>query len=209
MIEWTMDAALEAEGISDILVSTDDQEIIDLCKKKERIEAPFIRPAELAGDDALMKDVLKHAYEWFLENSGKKVEAIILLQPTSPFRTGLHISEALAMFKKSKVNSLISVVELPHIFHPDSLMEMDDHGGITPLKTGEKVTRRQDKPKLYARNGPAILIVRPEVIYMESLYAQPSMGYLMRQADSIDIDTMDDFRFAEAYVAVNKMIETH
>ncbi|MEY4201438.1 MAG: hypothetical protein RLZZ265_3178, partial [Verrucomicrobiota bacterium] len=72
------------------------------------------------------------------------------------------------------------------------------HGSLTPWQPSQSnVLRRQDKPELYARNGPAVLIVRPDLVRNGQLYGDPNVGYVMSALDSVDVDGPEDLRLAE------------
>jgi len=131
----------------------------------------------------------------YLVDKNESIEAIVLLQPTSPLRTEKHIDEAISQFLSSKASSVVSVVEVPHQFNPYSVLSLNKNGELKPIK--DKVfKRRQDKPKFYARNGPAILVVRPSVILNNELYGLTSFPYFMTKEDSLDIDKKEDLEEA-------------
>lgn len=191
LISYSIKAAQNATSVNRILISTDDSEIADVAGELGA-EVPFLRPSELADDNAGMLGVLQHALEW-LESQGVEVEALVLLQPTSPLRTSRHIEEAITLFRSTSVSSVVSVVEVPHQFSPISLMKLSAKGTLSPFISGQiSVTRRQDKPKLYARNGPALLICHPKTLRAGHLYGDFCLPYLMSHEDSLDIDEPED-----------------
>jgi CMP-N-acetylneuraminic acid synthetase len=144
-----------------------------------------------------MLGVLRHALEW-LESEGVAVEALVLLQPTSPLRTSRHVEEAVALFRSTPASSVVSVVEVPHQFNPISVMKLSGQGTLTPfLEDQAVVTRRQDKPKAYARNGPAVLVCHPDTLRSGELYGSSCQPYLMSEEDSLDIDTPQDLILVE------------
>jgi CMP-N,N'-diacetyllegionaminic acid synthase len=196
LIAYTIEAARNAASVDRVLISTDDNEIADVARELGA-EVPFLRPPELADDKAPMLGVLRHALAW-LESQGVAVEAVVLLQPTSPLRTACHVEEAIALFRSAPASSIISVVEVPHQFNPVSLMKLTDQGTLAPF-LGDKViiTRRQDKPKAYARNGPAVLICHPDTLRSGELYGTNCVPYFMSKEDSLDIDTQHDLILAE------------
>ena len=81
LIKWTIDAAIKS-SLSRVVVSTENQEIAETCRSLGA-EVPFVRPDSLASDDAQSIDVVLHALEALVE----QFDAVMLLQPTSPFRT--------------------------------------------------------------------------------------------------------------------------
>lgn len=191
LIAYAIEAARKAASVDRVLISTDDMEIADVARELGA-EVPFLRPPELADDTAPMLGVLRHALEWLVSH-GVAVEALVLLQPTSPLRTYRHVEEAIALFRSTPSSSVVSVVEVPHQFNPDSVMKLSAQGALTPF-FGNRViaTRRQDKPKAYARNGPAILVSLTETLRAGYLYGDLCLPYLMSEDDSLDIDEPQD-----------------
>lgn len=192
---WHTVKAATASRLPRVIVSTDNPEIAE-ASLAFGAEVPFDRPGALALDTTPMIAVLQHALDW-LEKNGGVPEAIALLQPTSPLRTASHINEALKLFESGHNDTVVSVIRVQHRYSPGSLMELRD--GLLKEVTGtaSTATRRQDKPALFARNGPAILITRTEVIRAGKLYGKNSAGYEMSELDSIDVDTVDDLKHAE------------
>ncbi len=196
LIAYAIDAALTAASVDRVLISTDDSEIADVARELGA-EVPFLRPPALADDTAPMLGVLRHALAW-LESQGVAVEAMVLLQPTSPLRTSRHVEEAIAQFRSAPASSVVSVVEVPHQFNPVSVMKLSAQGTLAPFFGGQAVvTRRQDKPKAYARNGPAVLVCHPDTLRSDELYGSSCRPYFMSEEDSLDIDTPQDLILAE------------
>jgi CMP-N,N'-diacetyllegionaminic acid synthase len=195
LIAYSIEAAKGAKTIDRIIVSTDDAEIAKV-SAQWGAEIPFMRPADLANDAAPMLGVLQHALEW-CENTVGPVEAVVLLQPTSPLRNALHIDEAVALFRAQAPSSVVSVIDVPHQFNPVSVMSFED-GVLMPfLKDKKTATRRQDKPKVYARNGPAVLVCSPDTLKSGELYGDRCVPYVMSAQESLDIDEPEDLRRAE------------
>jgi CMP-N,N'-diacetyllegionaminic acid synthase len=179
-------------------VSTDDERIAD-CARSLALEVPFIRPSSLAADDAPMLPVLQHAIA-AMRAGGFDANIVVLLQPTSPLRRGEHIDAAVNWLERVRGDSVVSVVTVPHQFTPTSVMRVEE-GLLKPFLDGPSVTRRQDKPQLFARNGPAVLAVHTRVIEGGSLYGDQSWPLLMTAEESLDIDTLWDLRLAESIIA--------
>jgi CMP-N-acetylneuraminic acid synthetase len=142
-----------------------------------------------------MLPVLRHAVET-LAREGFHTDVVVLLQPTSPFRRAEHIDAAVDLLASSGADSVVSVVEVPHQFSPVSVLTLTN-GRVQPYIPGPLVTRRQDKPRVYARNGPAVLAVRVSVLERGALYGDDCRPLVMTPADSVDIDDVHDFDYAE------------
>ncbi len=198
LLAYTCEAALGARSLDRVVLSTDDPEIADV-GRRNGIEVPFLRPTELAGDDVPMVAVLQHILEW-VEKEGENAEALVLLQPTSPLRTSQHIDAAVEIFYEKHADTVVSVVQVPHNFTSGSLMVMSADGRLDHNIEGGMPLRRQDKPVLYARNGPAVLVLRRDLPVAGKLYGCRIYPLIMEYYDSVDIDTNSDIHLAEALI---------
>jgi N-acylneuraminate cytidylyltransferase len=126
LIAYSIEAALLCTQFDSVVVSTDDENIAKLSKQLGA-EVPFIRPAELATDEAKSIDVVLHCIQ-YLEAQGKYFDAVCLLQPTSPFRKPAFIKQCINAFIKQKVDTLISVLPVPHEYNPHWVYEPDNKG---------------------------------------------------------------------------------
>lgn len=200
LLAYTCEAALGSASIDRVVLSTDDDEIAAVGRACG-VEVPFMRPADLATDDARSIDVAVHALRWLEQNEGRLADRLVLLQPTSPLRTSRHIDEALAVMDETGADTVVSVVPVPHRFNPYSIMRLEGgrllHFRQEPLPFDR--FRRQDLPVLYARNGPAMLITHvPILLGQVSFYGGRTVPYVMNEAESVDVDSALDLVVAEA-----------
>jgi CMP-N,N'-diacetyllegionaminic acid synthase len=186
LLAYTADAALRSVRMTRVIVSTDDSAIADAARALG-VEVPFMRPVALAADETPMLPVLQHALSAMRE-AGFAADAVALLQPTSPLRRAEHIDAALELLDTSDADAVVSVVEVPHQFNPASVLRLEGDR-LFPFMDGPTVTRRQDKPRVLARNGPAVLAVRASVIERGSLYGDDCRALVMSAEDSLDIDS--------------------
>ena len=196
LIAYTIEAANQSRAIDTAIVSTDSQEIADVARSLGA-DVPFLRPEYLAGDKTPMHDVLVHALEW-AERSLGNIEAVVLLQPTSPLRRVADIDRALEIFRLEETSSVVSVVEVPHHFNPTSVMRLEDHYLVPFLDNQPQILRRQDKPLVYARNGPSVLVTSPATLKGGTLYGGRCRAFPMDHRFSLDIDTLEDVAEVEA-----------
>src|SRR3989344_7970299 len=159
LIVYTIEAAKKSGVFDRIIVSTDNDEIAEVCKE-HGVEVPFTRPAELAGDTTPHLPVMQHAVSWLREKEGYEPDYVMILQPTSPLRQPFHLKEAIEILKKEGADSLVSVSLVPKHFHPDWQFIKDDKNRIkiftgAPLKN--IVTRRQNLPDTFYKNGAIFL----------------------------------------------------
>jgi len=200
LLAYTCEAALQAKRLTRVIVSTDDQAIA-ACARDCGIDVPFFRPPHLAADDTPMLEVLCYVLETLRNGEGYRPDVLVLLQPTSPLRTASHIDEAVRVLVETQADSVVSVTEVPHQFRPSSLLQLDGDY-LIPCLNGPIIGRRQDKPVLYARNGPAVLAVRESVVVEQRrLYGDHCHPLVMPPESSIDIDTPFDLRVAETLLA--------
>jgi CMP-N-acetylneuraminic acid synthetase len=194
LIAYSIDAARQARAVDRAIVSTDDDEIAEISRG---LGAEVrLRPPALSQDDTPTRAVLDHVVAELAQDSYVP-DAVLTLQPTSPLRMPRHVDEAAALFvADDQADSLVSCIEVPHIFHPLSVMRRNEGGYLEPYLTAPQPHRRQDKPALYARNGAAVYITRTARI-AEYVFGGRLLPYLMDAESSIDIDTLEDLQIAE------------
>lgn len=189
LIAWTFDAAKKSKYIDTIVLSSDDDHLINL-GRKYKIDAPFKRPEELAEDNSTTIAVILHSIE-FYHSVGQDFDYILLLQPTSPLRSVEDIDNAIELLNED-VKSIVSVCETEHSplwsnILPDNFSMKD----FIPPKL--KNIRTQDLPKYYRLNGAVYI---SEINYLKkncSFLGENTKAYIMPQDRSIDIDTKLDF----------------
>lgn len=195
LIQYTIDAAIKVFDKEDILISTDDKKIKEVVEKTG-IEVPFLRPAHLATDSAGTHEVLIHALD-YSKSLGKNYQKIMVLQPTSPFRTSAHIQEAMKLYNDD-LDMVVSVKETksnPYYV----LKEENEQGFLINSKVGN-FTRRQDCPKVWELNG-AIYIINVESLRRAPISEFSKVKkFVMDDRSSIDLDDEIDWNLAESYI---------
>ena len=208
LLAYTCNAALSSKRLTRVILSTDDADVAEVGQHCG-IEVPFLRPDELAKDDVPMLDVLHHSLRALQAKENYSPEVVVLLQPTSPLRRAEHVDEAVDILLKTGADSVVSVVEVPHQFNPVSFMHLEGERLMHYLE-GPPILRRQDKPRLYARNGPAVLAVRREVLLKKnSLYGNDRRPLVMNVEDSVDIDCAFDLDLVEFLLKRHKPVRRH
>jgi N-acylneuraminate cytidylyltransferase len=194
LIYYSIELARHFASDDMICVSTDNEEIISICKNIG-LDVPFTRPSELATDTASSHEVIAHAIS-FYEDKGRTIDKVILLQPTSPFRRVAHLQEALQLYT-SEIDMVISVKETeanPYYL----LCKENNEGYLEKFVKDLDITRRQDVPKIYQYNG-AIYIINTASFKKHrnlSLF-EKVVKYEMDELSSIDLDTPLDWAYAE------------
>lgn len=196
LIAWTIAAAHHSGVVGDVLVSTDDGEIAGAARDAGAM-VPWLRPAELATDSASSADVLRHALKWYEIQHGA-VDAVVLLQPTSPFRTAASIRGAVAAFRTQDGQSARAVVSVgPAASHPAWCFRVEG-GMLQPFLGWEPLSQRsQDLEPAFVLNGAIYVLPAADVRGSEPLLRPGIRPYVMHDArESLDIDTADDWQAA-------------
>ena len=200
LIAWTLDLgrAAVAEGlVRRAIVSTDDAEIADVARA-EGADVPFTRPAELAEDRTKMAPVLRHAVLELEQAERIRYDWVLLLQPTSPFRTVADLRAALELAERGGCDSVISVVRVFDV-HPVLMKKIEDDR-LEPFCVPEpEGTRRQDyDPPAYMRNGAIYLTRRDVLVERGSIWGDVIRPYPMPEDRSVSIDTELQLRMVDA-----------
>ncbi|WP_457745044.1 acylneuraminate cytidylyltransferase family protein [Sulfurimonas sp.] len=198
LIAWSIEAALRSRYISKTVVTSDDEEILDIAKryKADTIE----RPDELASDSATTFEAIKHA----IETSDESYKYIILLQATSPLRDEKHIDEAIELLNVKNADAIVSVCEMEH--SPLWSNTLDDDLSMKGFLKEEVLNKRsQDLEKYYRLNGAIYIANVKKFLENGSFFLKENIyAYVMEKSDSIDIDTQADFDFANYLLSVRK-----
>ena len=158
-----------------------------------------MRPDELATDTATSVDVALHGLNWFERENGD-VDGLLLLQPTSPFRTRETIRRGLELFRQSNFRSVVAVS--PAQPHPMWCVQIED-GRLVPFMTPNGFTARsQELPPVFAINGVLYLIAPHDLRKSRSFFVEGAAPIIIySEKEALDIDTEHDWRCAEAYAS--------
>lgn len=193
LILYTIDFALNIMEDEDILcISTNDLEVVKIAEAKG-ILIPFIRSEELSNDNAASYDVIIHAINHY-EKLNQKFDAVLLLQPTSPFRTQEDFVNLKNEFDitTDMVVSVKFAKENPYF----TLFEENNDGYLDKSKVGN-FERRQDCPHVYAFNGSMYLINIESIKNSKIADFKKVKKIVMPEERSVDIDTLADWTLAE------------
>jgi len=196
LIQYSIDLAREIANDELICVTTDDQKIIEVCESLN-LHVPFVRPAELSTDTAGSYEVLLHALDFYTKQ-GKIIDKIILLQPTSPFRTIQQLKDALAMWKED--SELIISVKKTKANPYYLLMEENEEGFLEISKKAGNIAQRQSAPNVFEINGAIYIISAKKLLQEKTLRAFKTKKYVMDELSSVDIDEPLDWLFAETII---------
>ncbi|CEG56250.1 acylneuraminate cytidylyltransferase family protein [Legionella fallonii] len=190
LIAWTIEAAKASLYIDRLILSSDDEDIINVAKSYE-CEVPFTRDPQLALDDTPSIDVVIDAinrcpgYDW-----------ILLLQPTSPLRVAHDIDEAIRCCMEQEADACVSVSEVKQ--SPYWMYTLSDSRTLKPVISSPIPARRQDLPPCYTLNGAIYLAKINSLLQSKTFILAKTVPYLLPEERAIDIDTLDDILLAES-----------
>jgi CMP-N-acetylneuraminic acid synthetase len=201
LLQYTAEAALSAKLIARVILSTESEEIARVGSQCG-LEVPFLRPASLAKDETPMLPVVQHAVQW-IEDRGERFDAVCLLQPTNPMRRARDIDDCICLLEKTDADSVVTILPVPPEYNPHWVY-FTDHSALLKLSTGEAqpITRRQDLPQAYHREGSVYVIRRDVLMNRHSLYGNRVAGHLINDELIVNIDGPRDWARAEALLKV-------
>lgn len=199
LIVWSIHVAKEIPEICDILISTDDPAIAAICKEFGAY-VPWLRPAELATDTASLVDVALHALDWYEAEKGA-IDGLLLLQPTSPFRTQVTVQRGIELFGKHGHQAVLGVS--PTHAHPMWSLKMEGDCLVPIMREHGLETRSQDLPPAYVVNGCFYLASPAQLRAYHSFVGDKTIPLLIESPkETVDIDTEWDWEIAE-YIAAS------
>lgn len=198
LIHYTIKSALAVQAFSEVVVSTDSEEIAKVSSEAGAL-IPFIRPPELANDTAKSIDAVIHALD-VLEN---EYDAVCLLQPTSPLRISEDILGALVAFEQSGKDSLVSVTKLEDP-HPHKVKKIVDGRLASFLDGTSSEVPRQSLPECYILNGSIYLAKVDFLRKNRTFFSNDTAPYIIPEQRSINIDCENDLLLAEILIQKQK-----
>ena len=197
LIYYTIDVARQFTIDEDICVTTDDDEIIKVVEDYG-LKVPFKRPDYLATDTCGSNEVIQHAWKFF-DDKGIHYDAVLLLQPTSPFRKVEFLKEAVTLYDDS-IDMVTSVKSAPCNPYYDGFEE--DAEGLLRISKGDgTIERRQDAPCVWQQNG-SIYVINPKSLMEKGLaHFTRIRKYAMPELYSVDIDNPFDWKVAELVIS--------
>lgn len=192
LLSWSVLQALNAEGVTDVAVSSDSDSILDVATRFGAIAVA--RPADISGDTATSESAWLHALET-LERSGATFDRIVALQATSPIRESSDIDAALEQFERESLDSLLTVAEVEDYF----TWRITDNGEAESINYDwQNRQRRQDIDKRYLENG-SFFVFRPGLLRETSNRLGGRIGlFKMDRHKMFQIDRAEDIKLCSA-----------
>ncbi len=192
MLAYVIEEGLQSKYLEEIIVSTEDMEIAAIAEKYGA-KCPFLRPVELAADDSHPIDAFIYTIEKLKQESGYQIEHFVVLQPTTPLLITEDIDRAITLFYDQHADSVISYTEEQH--------PLSWHKYITPDYRfehifGQDLSSRQTVRKTYYCTG-SVMVLRYVLMERRTYYAPRSFAYILPRNRAVDVDTIEDFEYAE------------
>lgn len=203
LLAYSIAAGLQAETVTRVVVSTDDEEIAAVARAYGA-EVPFLRPAHLAQDATPDLPVFVHALRWLAEREGFRPEVVVQLRPTTPVRPPGMVDEAVRLLlSRPEADSLRGVV--PSGQNPYKMWRIAPDGTLRPLLTLEGVAEpynapRQSLPPTYWQTGHIDAIRTRTILEKGSMSGQVILPLVLDPAYTVDLDTPLDWLRAESLV---------
>jgi N-acylneuraminate cytidylyltransferase len=199
LIAYSIAAALAAETITRVLVSTDDQQIAEIARHYGA-EAPFLRPAACSQDHTPDLPVYQHALAWLAQNEGYQPEIVVQLRPTSPLRRVRHIDEAVYRLLERPEADSVRTVCIP-FQNPFKMWRIGADGFMQPLLTTQFKEPynmpRQELPEVFWQTGYVDAAWAETILKKDSMTGSAILPLIIDPSEWIDIDSPDDWRRAE------------
>ncbi|MNJ55977.1 CMP-N,N'-diacetyllegionaminic acid synthase [compost metagenome] len=192
LIQWSIDVALKFKSSERVVVSSDDEEILNIAVQHSAF--PMIRDSTLASDTARTFDVVMDCLTR-LEHQGEYYDDVVLLQPTSPMRSIQDLEDSYALYKKNRYQTVVSVCEIDHPIQWTGHVVGD--GQLTGVDFSTAV-RSQDIRKSYRVNGAVYIFSTDQLRKNKTFYTQNVFAHIMPRERSVDIDTRLDFEICAA-----------
>lgn len=206
LIAYSIEQALRSRYLDGVFVSTEDDEIGRVARSYGA--AIIHRPLSLAEDDSSSMDVLKHAVLFLDDRLGRRVENVVLLQATTPFRRVGDIDGAIKLFFDQEADSVVSVIQAPHSYNPCWAKEIVDGKLRLVSGKGGVFNRRQDLPVIYWHNGQIYMIRRDHLFAHGDWYEGTCLPYLCPEETFVNIDHPWEMKIAEELIYAERLERT-
>lgn len=197
LVQHTLEAALGAQRLTRCVLSSDDETVLGIGARLGRLVL-LRRPPHLATDEATTVDVIRHALDWERETNGIAPRNVVLLQPTSPFRTAADVDAAIAAFEAGGRESLMSVCAVSQ--HPAECVTVGDDGTLRMLSVPRVSDQagRQSYSKFFFIDGAIYICATDKFLRSGVLFDQGTQLFVLPKSHSIDIDDVFELSVARA-----------
>lgn len=206
IIAYSIEAAQKSGCFDRIIVSTDDAEIADIAQQ-HGAEVPFLRPDDLSNDTATTLDVIRHGLAWAENDAGSAIDNICCIYATAPFLKANDLSAAFQQHQSANAAYTFSATEFS--FPPQRGFILNNDDAVEPFQSGMETIRSQDIAKVYHDAGQFYWCRRKALLANMPIFAPQSRAHLMPRERVQDIDTPEDWSFAEKLYALGQNGASH
>ena len=193
LLAYAIEAALASKAFTEVMVSTDSEEYAQIARTYGAA-VPFLRDVVTSGDKASSMDTVREVLKNY-QDLGYTFDSFCLLQPTSPLRSSEDIRGAYELFNAKQAKAVVSVCEMEHSPLWSNVLPVDNSlQGFLDKAIGYQ---RQQMPQYYRLNGAVYIARIRDFLVDDNLYTENCYAYVMDKRNSVDIDTIDDFEYAE------------
>ncbi len=199
LIVFTIEAAIKSKYLDRFIVSTDSAKIKEICVKAGA-EVPFLRPPQLSTDEVADKPVILHTIDWLIRNENYQSDIIVLLRPTTPFKTPEIIDAVIDFLIKTNADAVRTVTKVEGVHHPYWMYQKGDNNRAIPVIRDievDKFYQSQILPEVYRLNGVVDAIKTSVLMSHKKLYGDDMRIFEIPEEQSIDVDTEMDLRICE------------
>lgn len=195
LIFWSLAAAKNCDYIDEVYVSTDSQEIADVCEKFG-VKVPELRPKYLAQDTSTSADVVIQVLDLF-KSRGKDFDYFVLLEPTSPLRKKEDLNNIIELAIDNKnCESVVSMGKV-HMEHPMIVKKYINEKILPYIENAERITQRQQVDDAYFPYGVAYLVKTSAFKENRIFYGEKSLPYFIERWQNYEVDDIYDFKCIE------------
>tara|TARA_B110001454_G_scaffold210057_1_gene224202 strand:+ start:186 stop:926 length:741 start_codon:yes stop_codon:yes gene_type:complete len=194
LIDIAINGALKSKKLNKIVFSSDKESFIKIAKKK--IKVHFKRPKKLATDRSSSYSVVKHAIRWLERNELWKADIVVILSPTTPFRTPSHIDKVIELLIKTKSDAAITITEPD--YPPHWMFKKIKSTYKFIFNKGKNIKRRQDAPKVYQPAGMVYAIKTKFLNKLKGALPQgKTAGFFVEREQATNIDNKTQYYLAK------------
>lgn len=196
LVVWSIESAKSSKYVDNIVLTTDSDQIRKI-GIEAGAEAPFLRPAELAGDRSPTIDAVIHALDYYSFNLKIDFDYIALLEPTSPIRNIDDIDEMIEKLDREFLK-FDAIVSLGNVREHPALMKKIEGEIVVPFDSNQPfLNRRQDLEATYFPFGVCYLIKVDALRKFKTFYPSRTGGFIIKDFQCVEIDDLYDFKYAE------------
>ena len=200
IIAYSIEAAKKSECFDKVIVSTDDEEIANIARNLGA-EIPFMRPKNLSDDHSTTMDVIRHAQDWYEANS-ESIEAICCLYATAPFVTAYDLKRGYKILNENKCEYVFSATT--YAFPIQRAFYLDENNGVKMYQPEHLLTRSQDLNESYHDAGQFYWCSQKAIAKNLPIFETHSRAVILERNCVQDIDTPEDWSFAQALFKLNQ-----